>query len=184
MNEHINVLSVARGGGNKSLNIGLVKQETNYYCDPASAKMVLDYLGHVQSQSTLASRIGTDNNGSVVYRVTNCLNYYLGSGSYRYVLTSEIDFSNGLMYSIDQGKPVICHVDTKYLPHYNGYSCNHYVTAYGYAWAQGGVGSGGYETVFFNDPNNNSAYHGSQTCTYAEMTEAINRRAGYYIMGA
>ena len=168
-----------------SVSVPLYQQTTSNYCGPACVQMTLASFGVSATQSTLATQMGTGSpHGTYVYKIRDCLNSYLGSGKYKYVLTSEITFVQGVEYSIDEGCPVVCHVDTVYLPVYNGYSTGHYVVATGYFYQQNSA-SGLYDekTIYYNDPNNNSSFYGAKTCTYAEMTNAINGNAGYYIMG-
>ncbi|MGF6376971.1 hypothetical protein M2140_002050 [Clostridiales Family XIII bacterium PM5-7] len=145
--------------------------------------MTLKYLGIEKTQSKLASDMGTTSaNGTYVYKMVNGLNKYLGSGKYKYVLTSQIAFSTGLQYSINKGKPVICHVMTGKLPNYAGYNTGHYVVGTGYQWGMEGTNSA--SDVDYNDPNNNSKYYGRWTTTWGKMNTAINNNAGYYIMAS
>lgn len=172
-----------RIGGRRLLSVPLYKQINSYYCGPTSVRMTLSYLGVSKTQAQLASQMGTTSSqGTYVYQVRNCLNSHLGSGTYKYVLTSQIAFSTGLRYSIDKSKPVICHVMTGALPHYSGYNTGHYVVAKGYYW--GSQGSSGASRVQYNDPNYNSKYYGSREATWGQMNQAINNNAGYYIMAS
>lgn len=171
-----------KGGATKVLSVPLYQQINNYYCGPASVQMVLKYLGDTVSQSTLGSLMNTTpSSGTYVYQIANGLNSYLGSGQYAYIYTSELSFGTKLFTSIDAGYPIICHTQTRELPHYNGHESGHYVVAIGYSWAQGGSSGGRENTVTFNDPNNNSNYYGKYTCKICEMTNAINANAGLYI---
>ncbi|WP_425756047.1 C39 family peptidase [Ihubacter sp. rT4E-8] len=169
--------------GKKNLDVPLYKQSNNYYCGPASTRMTLKYLGKDITQSALASQMGTTSaDGTYVYQIVNALNNHLGGTKYKYVLNSNISFGSGLTYSIDKGRPVICHVDTIKLPIYkeDKKSTGHYVVATGYYYKA--VGGTGVDTVYYNDPNNNSKYYGRKTCTWSEMRNAILENAGYYIM--
>lgn len=181
--EHNNKKLMARIGGNKRLSVPLYKQENSYYCGPASAQMTLSYLYGSVSQSTLARNMGTNlEQGTFVYKMVNGLNSYLGSSAYKYVSNSSISFGNGLTYSIDRGKPVICHVMTGTLPNYSatGYDTGHYVVATGYSFTASG--SSGSDTVYYNDPNNNNSYYGRYSTSWSSMRRAINRNAELYIM--
>ena len=167
------------------LSVPLYKQETTYYCGPASAKMVISYVtGTSYSQSTLAASMGTNSSdGTYVYKMENELNKRIGSGSYEYISTSEYYFSSSLVYSIDKGKPVVCHVMTGGLPNYNGSSnSGHYIVATGYYIAFSGATSTA--VCNYNDPHYNSNYYGRYTCTIDDMNDAINANYGYYIRGA
>lgn len=172
-----------RSGGCKNLNVPLIQQVEDYYCGPASMQMVLKFFGINKTQQELAKSTGTNQvNGTIVYNIWACLNTNLGEGSYKYVQTSNIRFGSGLMHSIDAGYPVICHVMTGALPHYDEYNTGHYVVATGYFWGQGGS-TGGADSVTFNDPNWNAKYYGTYSCSWAAMTTAIDNNARYYIMG-
>ena len=169
---------------NGSVSVPTRKQETKYYCGPASVQMVLESFDVTATQSVLASAMGTTSSyGTYVYMIRNCLNNYLGNSKYQYYLTSEIAFSSGLERSIDADSPVVCHVMTGSLPAYAGANYGHYVVATGYyriSYSPNGMNG---ETVYYNDPHYNDIYYGARTCTYTQMTSAINANAGYYIMG-
>lgn len=146
--------------------------------------MVLKFLtGTVYSQSVLASSMGTSSNGGTyVYRIANELNARTSSGNYQYLSTSNVSFTNGLVYSIDKSKPIICHVMTGILPNYN-YASNtgHYIVTTGYYVAFSG--SSAVSTCKYNDPHNNDSYYGTYTCDIGTMNTAINNNSGYYISG-
>ncbi|MGN0732898.1 MAG: C39 family peptidase [Emergencia sp.] len=165
------------------MDVPIYKQSNSYYCGPASVRMTLKYLGVRKTQSDLASQMGTTAaDGTYVYQIANGLNNNLSGTPYRYVLNSQITFGEGLMYSIDKGKPVICHVMTGTLPNYSsaGYNTGHYLVARGYKYTA--LGNTGSDTVYYNDPNNNSNYYGKYTSTWSQMRNAILNNAGYYIM--
>lgn len=194
--EHVSALASAANahakgihlmsGGSRTLSVPLVMQSTTYYCGPASVNMTLSYFGVSTTQSQLANEMGTTSgSGTLVYQVKNCLNSHLGSGTYEYVSTSELSFGNGLLSSIDAGKPIICSVKTGTLPIYSTYGHNtrHYIVATGYFWAQGGSG-GATDVVYYNDPNYDQKYYGQHSCYITDMNTAISNNAGYYIMVA
>ncbi|MCI9476512.1 MAG: hypothetical protein HFE71_08600 [Emergencia sp.] len=174
------VLSPARVGGHKSLTIPTKKQINYYYCGPASLRMVLLYHGIDQTQSYIAGKIGTTEAGSDVAPMRTYLNSQVGSGTYTYVNVSELAFSDGLVYSIDKRKPLICMIQTSKLEYYKGHKSVHFVVAKGYDWDMNGSAS--YSTVTLNDPNNNNDYYGERTCTWTEMSQALNASNGWYIM--
>lgn len=172
--------SPARSSSSNYLNVPLYQQINSYYCGPASVQMVVKYCTNsLISQSTLASSMGTSSSGGTyVYQVTQELNKRVGG--YQYTGTWEYSFSNGLIYSIDKGKPVVCHLMTGSLPNYpTTANSGHYVVATGYYVAFSGSSST--STCRYNDPHYNSSYYGTYTCSISEMTAAINANAGYYI---
>lgn len=175
-----------RISGSKILNVPLYKQMNNCYCGPTSVRMTLKSLGIDKKQSTLAADMNTNAyDDTYVYQIVHYLNKYLGQGAYKYVQISEIGFDTGLLYSINQNKPVICHVMTGKLPNYaekGGHNTGHYIVATGYVW--GAQGSSGTSKVMYNDPNNNEDYYGRWTTTWGNMTTVINENSGFYIMAS
>lgn len=187
----LNKSMMCSGGGN-AVSITARKQTGDSYCGPACVQMVVEALtGTLYSQDTLANSMGTDSSGTYVYAVTNELNYRIGSGSYEYVGTWESTFGNSLVYSIDKGKPMVCHLMTGTLDPYVKY-CNetgickdngHFVAAYGYyGGATGATGSG---TCYYADPSNveDGKFFGKFSTSIESMITSINRNAGYYIRG-
>ncbi len=120
----------------------------------------------------------TQSDGTYVYKVTEALNNRLGGTKYKYVLNSSISFGNGLTYSIDKNRSLVCHVMTGKLPNYRATGHNTGATGYYYK----AVGTTGSDLVYYNDPNNNSKYYGQFSATWSEMRTAITNNAGYYIM--
>lgn len=163
----------------RRLSVPLVKQETTYYCGPASLKMVLSYKGKSYSQSTLASYAGTNSSeGTYVYRMKDTLNRILGN-RYVYVNVNDQSFGNGLVYSIDKDYPVICHVRTGALENYSGADTGHYVVSTGYI--AGFSGNNWVSDVYYNDPHYNDRYYGSHRDTFQNMSTAIDNNAGFFI---
>ncbi len=175
--------SKMRAGASKQLSVNIYQQVGKINCGPACVKMILDYkTGKSYAENDLASAMGTASGvGTYVYKITEKLNAELGSNSYKHVKTSDIRFADGLMYSINQDKPVVCHVMTGGLPNYGGKKdTGHYVLATGYYYsAQGNEGT---SNVTYNDPNYDNDYYGTYTSSITDMVNAINARASYYIM--
>lgn len=128
--------------------------------------------------------MGTNSSGTIVYQITDTLNYYISGDPYNHVLITELSFTSGLVYSIDNGYPVICQVQTSELPIYDGHTSGHYVVATGYYIAQYNQNAALDErTVYYNDPNYRTAFYGSHSCTINEMKNAIDAKNDFYIMG-
>ncbi len=173
-----------RTGAKKYLSVPLYKQIKDYYCGVASAQMVLEFLkapGEIDQEKLAADDyFETDKKGSTrVYNLVNGLNNRLGSKKYMSILIDDLAFATGLIYSIDAEYPVVCHVDTRKLPAYSGYSCGHYVVATGYNY--GSVPSS-QSNVRYNDPNYDNKYYGRFDVDFGVMESAIDARSGYYIM--
>jgi len=60
------------------------KQINNYYCGPASAVAVLKGRNINVTQSTMAKRLGTDSNGTILGNFPAGLNYYNGTNGNRF----------------------------------------------------------------------------------------------------
>lgn len=172
---------ITRGSGANKLRVRLVKQENNYYCGPATAKMVLNYVvSKNYSQSSLARDMNTtSSNGTYVYELCDRLNQDINNNQYQYVGTWESNFSNSLVYSINQDRPVPCQVRASSLPEYGSGWGGHWVLVTGYQW--GSSGSSSASNVYYNDPNYDSRYYGAKSCTVNQMINAIDDQSGYYI---
>ncbi|MFR1722727.1 C39 family peptidase [Emergencia timonensis] len=167
----------ATTSGGRKLNVTMYQQDNDYYCGPACVQMVTYYGGfRLYKQSTLANYMGTNRaDGTIVANMTKGINKYWTAGNYRHVTTSQKAFSSGLVYSIDKGRPVVCHVMTRALPLYDeNHNYGHYVVATGY--------DSGLKRVYYADPNWRSEFYGAHYSTWAAMNIAINNNAGYYIM--
>ena len=163
----------------KKLSVPLIQQENGYYCGPASLQMVLKYKGKSYSQSKLAEYAGTTRKkGTYVYRMRDTLNDILGD-KYVYVQLNDQAFGNGLLYSIDKGYPVICHVQTKTLKNYQGIDKGHYVVSIGYV--AGFSGNYSVSNVRYNDPNHRKKYFREHEDTFKNMSDAIENNAGFFI---
>lgn len=175
------VASTDRVGGHKTLSVPIEQQKNSYYCGPACMQMVLEYHGINKTQSVIAGKIGTTIEGSDIPPMRTYLNNQVGSGAYTYVNVTELAFGEGLVYSIDKKKPLICMVQTKELPYYNGHKSVHFIVAKGYDWDMNGSAS--YSTVKINDPNYSNAYYGgNKSCSWTKMTKALKATNEWYIM--
>ena len=124
---HLDKAVSPKGGEIITLPVTLFQQETGYYCGPASVQMVVNYLSDYVEQDDLASDLGCFGGGGTnVDKVLPCLNKYLGSGYYEECRTYGGDNIAGLIpLSINNGNPVICNVETRYI-------CGHNLTTHIY----------------------------------------------------
>lgn len=175
--------SKLRSGGKKVLATPLYMQETDYYCGPACAQMILKHVtGTKYSQSKLAdsNHLHTDADGeTLVYRVTETLNKYITSSKYSHVLIYDSIFGNDLVYSIDKNRPIACQVYASSLPGYGSNWGGHWIVATGYEWNM--QGSSSYSTIYYNDPNYDSRYYGKHSCDVSEVENAMDDLNGYYV---
>jgi hypothetical protein len=149
------------------------RQETTYWCGPASARQSLSfhrsYSGSgsgLPSQTTLANRIGTTSDGSSTSAIASALNTYDGVfGSVGYIASNISDTSSpyetfvnriGTMLrsiTVNPTTPIIL-AQTKYIPRYKGVASRHYMTVSG---INDNVSPMQMRSV---DPHYNSAYYG------------------------
>lgn len=158
------------------LDVTPYQQETSYYCGPANVKMVLQYLnGTSKSQSAYASSMGTNNNGTYVYKITNELNKY-SSKKYQYAKNlSQDTFKSVIDSDIANNKPLILHAKTGSLEKYNGHNADHYLTVNGHT-LRGYPGITD-DNVYYVDSNNknygNGSTFGKQSDTFAKVYNTI-----------
>ena len=173
--------SAGAGFGTLSLNkYGLqtrpvtnYKQETTYWCGPASARQSLSFHRTdsgsgtgLPSQTTLAGRIGTTGDGSSTAAIAAALNTYNGVfGAVSYLASNITDTSNpyeafvnriGTMLrsiTVNPTAPIIL-AQTRYIPRYRGVASRHYMTISG---INDNVSPMQMRSA---DPHYNSAYYG------------------------
>jgi len=149
------------------------KQETTYWCGPASARQSLSFHKSdsgsgtgLPSQTTLSKKIGTTSDGSATSAIASALNSYDGVfGSVSYLASNITDTTNpyesfvnriGTMLrsiTVNPTAPIIL-TQTKYIPRYKGVSARHYMTVSG---INDNVSPMQMRSV---DPHYNSAYYG------------------------
>ena len=146
------------------------KQETTYYCGPASARQSLSWhkaksgsSTALPSQTTLAGRMGTTTSGSLTTGIVRALNSYNGAfGTVNYVASNLTDTGNpttafytriGWMLQDARTVPIIL-ASTARIPRYNGHASRHYLSV-------SGINDlGTTVTMRSVDPNSNSLYRG------------------------
>jgi hypothetical protein len=149
------------------------KQETTYWCGPASARQSLSFhrtnsgsSTGLPSQTTLAGRIGTTTDGSSTAAIAAALNTYNGVfGTVSYLASNITDASNpyetfvnriGTMLrsiTVNPTAPIIL-AQTRYIPRYRGVASRHYMTISG---INDNVSPMQMRSA---DPHYNSAYYG------------------------
>lgn len=95
-----------------NLNMTQYKQETSYYCGPASVYQTLKYMnGTSPSQSIIASALGTTTDGTDGTKIPPYLNekqsdnYYVTS-----VITTESMMKSNINSDLNRGYPVIARI--------------------------------------------------------------------------
>lgn len=153
--------------------VTLYRQETSYWCGPASARQALSFHRtwsgssvSLPSQSTLAVKIGTTTSGSTTTQIVSALNSYDGTfGEIGYLASNITDTPNpyesfvnriGVRLRPLQSHPTtpVTLMQTKYIPRYSGKESRHYMTICGIDDRTAPM------RMRDADPNGNSAYYG------------------------
>ena len=166
-----------------TLSVTPYKQETSYYCGPATTRQSLDYLGgyapsyfSVPSQSVLAQKLGTTRNGTEWYRIRNYLNgFSFPSFQPHYVEctpTSCNDMTNTLYNGLNAAHPIvpIMQVNTNGNQSILGYPTRgHYLNVSGIKTENGQV------KFQLTDPNGEAGEYGLQYYVTATNLYTITR---------
>lgn len=140
-----------RSGGSsfRVLNVPVMYQETDYYCGPAVAQMIIKHVtGRTIPQSTLARDMGTTKeNGTGYWALGNELNAYRGLIDYYAVRnTNERDFFTSLEKTIDDNHPIVILINhTQRFDSGYGFDGGHFILGRGYDHF-------GERNVYFIDP--------------------------------
>ena len=172
----------------KFLSVPVFRQETKYWCGPASVQMIVKYkTGKKVSQSTLASYMNTNKSGTYVYQIARGLNKYTSSNFYGYKTVYQKGIYEATKESVNKNYPIVGNVMTKALNSAYKFNSGHYVVITGYRYRVQGTpasnsadylrANGENKSLYYNDP-----YFASHDSVGAyKMTEAIKACTGYYI---
>ena len=172
----------------KFLSVPVFRQETKYWCGPASVQMIVKYkTGKKVSQSTLASYMNTNKSGTYVYQIARGLNKYTNSNFYGYKTVYQKGIYEATKESVNKNYPIVGNVMTKALNSAYKFNSGHYVVITGYRYRVQGTpasksadylrANGENKSLYYNDP-----YFASHDSVGAyKMTEAIKACTGYYI---
>ncbi|WP_374722718.1 C39 family peptidase [Peribacillus tepidiphilus] len=105
-------------GTYKVLSVPSFKQETNYWCGPATTKQVLHYLtGSSKSQSDYASDLGTTTVGTDFTRIDDVLNKYQSKNTYVYASIGDYaSWTSKTDWGLEHNYPAV--LDLKITPSY------------------------------------------------------------------
>ncbi|MBT2284415.1 C39 family peptidase [Paenibacillus polymyxa] len=123
-------------GDLRTVGVTPFKQETTYWCGPATTKQVLNYLnGSSESQSYYAQKLGTTRDGTDFTVVDNVLNNLQSKYTYSYSTSLPIEsWKYAIMYSSDNYHPAV--LDLKItgneLENYTGTVSGHIINVSGY----------------------------------------------------
>ena len=131
------------------------RQERGYWCGPATCQVIDHYFGSYVSQSTYASAMGTNSNGTDFSLVDDCLRYFARMPYYYYGPLTESQFNVRVSDSImNHGMPLA--TDLKIIasiwPNYTRDYAGHIVPIEAFDWRYG--------TIRLNDVFDEAGYYG------------------------
>lgn len=170
------------------LSVPNYRQDNDHYCGPANIRQVVEYLnGNSENQEVYANYMGTNENGTYVYAMTNALNYYTLQ-SYSYILGSNYNsstFSTLVKNKISANKPIILHANTSSLSMYNGTSLGHYLTVNGYTYTSSFSDNTGINNIYYIDTwyenYGNGSVFGEHLDTTTNVFNTISSSGRYII---
>lgn len=168
-----------RASDKKILPMTAIKQENNYFCGPATACMIAKTLGLGNyTQTEMKGILKTTTDGTSSDQMANGLNSLLQSakmpGRYQKTDTGKSNFTNSIVYSINNGYPVI--VNVKVMPGYS-VTVGHFIAVNGYYVGFSGT-SPIREDLYICDPH--PSFYGSYTYTIDEIKTACNSAVGNF----
>lgn len=165
----------------RTLSVPRYKQETTYWCGPASIQMMISYNGKFVEQKDLAKEAGTTTQGSNTLDLRNVLNKHIDNHTFGVTRIGSSDYTR--LFNIinsnifTKSQPVLALVKTERLPYYNGHASNHYIVARGLTkYIDDGTGQPviGLSEVRVVDPHHNNNYYGYFTVGYNDFYNAVN----------
>ena len=141
------------------------KQETGFWCGPATCQVIDDYLGGHVSQATYAKSMGTTPSGTDFSKLDDCLRAYTAKPYYYYGGLTESGFNGKVTDSIlNHTMPLAA--DVKILasvwPTYNYNHDGHIVPIEGFDWRYG--------RLRLNDVFNEADYYSNGGSTFGHVT--------------
>ncbi|MFJ3308985.1 C39 family peptidase [Streptomyces sp. NPDC086549] len=155
----------------KTLSITTQMQQKAYWCGPAAGRATLTAFGVTKSQSTLASDMKTNSNGTYASKIPAVLRNYESRNPYLDTTgtSSAKNLFARLKTDVNTYKaPMIPLVEGYALPLWkrNGFHGMHFITLYGY-------GSDGVTIKYFDPVDENSLY-GRHTVNRKDVYTAMN----------
>ncbi len=160
------------------------KQQTTYWCGPASTHFVLHSQGRSVTQSTLAKELGTTTSGTAIERIPAILNKYKRV-TIKYVhvprtyITGIALVRSIITYAVDRNSCAIPCVNpypytnsagyySPGLPTYSGSKAGgHYVVMRGYDISSTS------DYVYYFDPHYDATHYGTHRATVSAMARSI-----------
>lgn len=182
----LSTYGLGNNGQNLSANVPLIKQTTTYNCGPTAALQVLYAIGdqgEVPGQTDakkidqLMSDSGTDEDGTIVYKLTNTLNKYTRFADYAYFLGSsmtEEQFQARVESSLLYDVAPIVHARTEYLSYYKGHESGHYIAIREVDKTN--------KEIRLMDCNWNDKYFGDHMVPVTEVYKSISEKSSRYLI--
>ncbi len=185
-NPGISLLDVGNNGQCLFANVKLIQQTTSKNCGPTAALQVLYGMGRqgdvsgstdAEKINTLMKDCNTDDSGTYVGNLVNCLNKYSTLAKYRYTegktmtsSTFQAKLETSLFYNI---APIL-HAKTQYLPYYGGHSSGHYIAVSEVDRTTG--------NIRLSDCNWNNKYFGIHVENVEKVYQSIAAESGRYLI--
>ena len=141
------------------------KQETTYWCGPATCQVIDHFFGSYVSQSTYAKFMGTTTGGTDFSLVDDCLRHYTGKPYYYYGGLTESGFTSRVSNSIkNHGMPLAAdlRIIASIWPNYNFNHAGHIVPIEAFDWRTG--------TIRLNDVFNEADIYSGGGATFGHRT--------------
>lgn len=161
------------------------KQETTYWCGPASGQAALKVRSKTATQTQIATESGTTTSGTVSVKLADAINYFLGTTYYVAIdETTQIGIYQKLTALSYPKYAQIPLLKTKYLVYYNNKDLRHYSPTKDFTAAYNGTDPSSYNYDYSKatlaDVNYNSTYGGYHTVAFNELYQAVKNS---YIAG-
>ncbi|WP_132799873.1 C39 family peptidase [Streptomyces aquilus] len=159
-----------------TIGITTQMQQKHYWCGPAAGRAALTAFSVTKAQSTLATKMHTDSDGTYASKIPAALNAYQSRNGYKDSknTSSAKDLFARVKINVDGGwkAPLIPLVQGHSLPIWssNGYHGLHFITLYGY-------GSDGVSLKYF-DPVDANALYGRHAVNRKYVWAAMNANYG------
>ena len=141
------------------------KQQTSYWCGPATCQVIDDYHGAYAAQRTYASYMKTTSAGTDFSLVDDCLRRFTGKPYYYYGALSESAFNVRISDSLmNHGMPLAADVKiiASVWPYYSYNHAGHIVPIEAFDWRYG--------TVRLNDVFDEHDYYALGGATFGHTT--------------
>lgn len=136
--QHAYGLRTFAQGEMKTLNVANFKQETSYWCGPATVKQVVHFLnGSSQNQTFYAGKLGTTTDGTDFSKIPKVLNDYQTSNTYSYRSFDSNEFvtwQSVMILTTDWGYPAVLDlkITPQNMPYYKSNVAGHILNTSGY----------------------------------------------------